>query len=119
MGKSEGGRNGQAVWPEKSCKLLLELLKNAESNAKYRGLNSEIMYIRHVQVNKAKLQSRRTFRAHGRSNPFASKPCQIELILEEKVNPVQIQETLKKTCISNKKPDPSILKHNTKINTCV
>merc|ERR1711959_434104 len=51
--KSEGGRNGQGVWPEKSCKLILNLLKNAESNAKFRGLDIQTMYVRHIQVNRA------------------------------------------------------------------
>merc|ERR1712224_908317 len=73
--KNEGGRNGQGVWPEKSCKFLMELLKNAESNAIYLGLDNKILYIRHIQVNRAALKCRRTYRAHGRINPFASSSC--------------------------------------------
>merc|ERR1712076_181489 len=54
----------QGRWPEKSCKYLLELLRNAESNA-------------------APKNRRRTYRAHGRINPFMSHPCHIEMILTE------------------------------------
>ncbi|KAG5221359.1 60S ribosomal protein [Salix suchowensis] len=66
------GRTGQAKepilkrkipgrWPEKSIKFLLRLLKNAESNA-----------------DKTR---RRTYRAHGRINPYQGHPCHVEIIL--------------------------------------
>ena len=34
--KNEGSTNGQARWPKKSAVFLLNLLKNAESNAEVR-----------------------------------------------------------------------------------
>ncbi|KAF2292880.1 hypothetical protein GH714_029574 [Hevea brasiliensis] len=34
-------------------------------------------------------QRRRTYRAHGRINPYMSSPCHIELILSEKEEPVK------------------------------
>jgi len=34
--KNEGSTNGQARWPKKSVEFLMELLKNAESNAEVR-----------------------------------------------------------------------------------
>lgn len=37
-------------WPKKSALVLLELLKNAESNADYLGLDIENMVIGHIQV---------------------------------------------------------------------
>lgn len=40
----------QGRWPKKSAKILLELLKNAESNAYYYGLDIEKMVIGHIQV---------------------------------------------------------------------
>lgn len=62
----------QGRWPEKSADFLLSLLKNAESNAEAKGLNIDILSIKHVQVNQAPKQRRRTHRAHGRINrtPF-------------------------------------------------
>ena len=35
--KAEGSTNGQGRWPVKSCKFLLDMLKNAESNAEVRA----------------------------------------------------------------------------------
>merc|ERR1712228_1062209 len=58
--------------------------KNAESNAEVKGLDTENLEIFHIQVNRAQKQRRRTYRAHGRTNPYMSSPCHIELILTEK-----------------------------------
>merc|ERR1712228_482671 len=74
----------QCRWPTKSCQFLLHLLKNAESNAEVKGLDTENLEIFHIQVNSAQKQRRRTYRAHGRTNPYMSTPCHIELILTEK-----------------------------------
>ena len=74
----------QCRWPTKSCKFLLHLLKNAESNAEVKGLDTEALEISHIQVNRAQKQRRRTYRAHGRTNPYMSSPCHIEMILSEK-----------------------------------
>lgn len=88
--------NGQGRWPVKSAKFILDLLKNAESNAEvciiilawhsfyffeYRfgtdygnlpiqvkGLDVDSLIISHIQVNQAQKQRRRTYRAHGRIN---------------------------------------------------
>merc|ERR1712228_360881 len=57
--------------------------KNAESNAEVKGLDTENLEIFHIQVNRAQKQRRRTYRAHGRTNPYMSSPCHIELILCE------------------------------------
>ncbi|RYR68523.1 hypothetical protein Ahy_A03g015020 isoform F [Arachis hypogaea] len=81
--------NGQGRWPVKSAKFILDLLKNAESNAEVKGLDVDALYISHIQVNQAQKQRRRTYRAHGRINPYMSSPCHIELILSEKEEPVK------------------------------
>ncbi|KAL2111821.1 hypothetical protein VUR80DRAFT_9209 [Thermomyces stellatus] len=73
----------RARWPVKSAEHLLTLLRNAESNADAKGLDSSNLIIKHIQVNQAPKQRRRTYRAHGRINPYMSSPCHIELILTE------------------------------------
>merc|ERR1712046_501425 len=78
----------QCRGPTKSCKFLLHLLKNAESNAEVKGLDTENLEISHIQVNRAQRQRRRTYRAHGRTNPYMSSPCHIEMILSEKANSI-------------------------------
>nr|ABZ04230.1 ribosomal protein rpl17 [Lineus viridis] len=74
----------QGRWPKKSATFLLQLLKNAESNAEYKGLDTDHLMIEHIQVNRAPQMRRRTYRAHGRINPYMSSPCHIEVILAEK-----------------------------------
>jgi large subunit ribosomal protein L17e len=70
-------------WPKKSCDILLGLLKNAESNADIKGLDTDRLVIEHVQVNQAPRGRRRTYRAHGRIGRFMSMPCHVELFLTE------------------------------------
>ncbi|CAN0896143.1 60S ribosomal protein L17-1, partial [Linum grandiflorum] len=47
--KNAGHPNGQARWPAKSAKFVLDLLKNAESNAEVKGLDVDALHISHVQ----------------------------------------------------------------------
>ncbi|KAE8656356.1 60S ribosomal protein L17-2 [Hibiscus syriacus] len=95
--------NGQGRWPVKSAKCILDLLKNAESNAEVKGLDVDALYS-HIQVNQAQKQRRRTYRAHGRINPYMSSPCHIELILSEKEEPVKKEP---KTQMASSKPKKS------------
>ncbi|KAM0026142.1 putative ribosomal protein L22/L17 [Helianthus debilis subsp. tardiflorus] len=45
--------NGQARWPAKSAKFILDLHKNAESNAEVKGLDVDTLHISHIQLNQA------------------------------------------------------------------
>ena len=88
----------QGRWPKKSAEFLLQvcvarealhslpcqLLRNAESNAEYKSLDPDHLVIEHIAVQEAPHMRRRTYRAHGRINPYMSSPCHIELILSEK-----------------------------------
>merc|ERR1712139_728806 len=78
-----GSTNGQARWPKKSCEFILGLLRNAEANAEMKDLDVDKLFVSHIQVNKAVQQRRRTYRAHGRINPYMSAPCHIEMILSQ------------------------------------
>lgn len=73
----------QGRWPVKSVKFLLSLLKNAEANAEGKGLDTENLLIRNIVVNQAPKTRRRTYRAHGRINPYQGHPCHIEIHLSE------------------------------------
>merc|ERR1712240_755850 len=64
----------QGRWPVKSAEFLLHMLKNAESNAEYKGLDPDHLVVDHIQA----------YRAHGRINPYMSSPCHIEIALVEK-----------------------------------
>lgn len=74
----------QGRWPKKSAEFLLQLLRNAEANADYKGLDADRLVVDHIQVNRAQCLRRRTYRAHGRINPYMSSPCHVEVILSEK-----------------------------------
>merc|ERR1712225_137318 len=78
-----GSTTGQGRWPKKSCEFLLGLLRNAEANAEVKDLEMDKLFITHIQVNRAVAQRRRTYRAHGRINPYMSSPCHIEMILSQ------------------------------------
>jgi ribosomal protein uL22 len=56
----------KARWPVKSASFLIDLLKNAEANADTKGLDTANLVVKHIQVNQAPKQRRRTYRAHGR-----------------------------------------------------
>merc|ERR1711893_471077 len=93
----------QGRWPLKSAEFLLQLLKNAESNAEYKGLDPDHLVIEHIQVNHAPKMRRRTYRAHGRINPYMSSPCHIEVCLVEKEQTYARGEEVEKKKVSKKK----------------
>ena len=64
--KNQGWTQGR--WPKKSALILLHLLKNAESNAEVKMLNTDALVIDHICVQRAAKIRRRTYRAHGRIN---------------------------------------------------
>merc|ERR1712118_326295 len=84
-------KHTQGRWPEKSVKMLIGLLKNAEANAESKNLDTEKLVITHIACNR-----RRPSRAHGRVTPYQSSPCHIQLFLEEKEEKVEKAETTKK-----------------------
>merc|ERR1712047_56643 len=53
-------------------------------HAEYKGLDADHLVVDHIQVNRAPKMRRRTYRAHGRINPYMSSPCHIEVVLVEK-----------------------------------
>ena len=53
------------------------------------------LVVKHIQVNQAPKQRRRTYRAHGRINAYMASPCHIEIIVVEKDEPVTKAEETK------------------------
>ena len=76
-----------------------------QSNAELTGLDVDSLVIEHIQVNKAPKMWRRTYRAHGRINPYMSSPCHIEMILIEKeqIVPKPEEEVAQKKKLSQEK----------------
>ena len=71
-------------WPVGSVRYVLDLLKNAESNAESKGLELDTLVVLHAAANAAPKGRRRTFRAHGRINAYLSHPAHIEIVLGSK-----------------------------------
>lgn len=46
----------QGRWPKKSAEFLLQLLRNAESNADNRGLDVDRLLVEHIQVSLSNLR---------------------------------------------------------------
>ena len=70
-------------YPEKSIRIMLNLLKNAKANAEVKKLNIEKLVIKNVFVNVAAEGRRRTYRAHGSINAYCSSNCHIDIVCEE------------------------------------
>merc|ERR1711908_195498 len=87
--KNAGSTNGQARWPKKSAEFVLNLLSNAEANAELKSLEIDKLFVSHIQVNRAVQNRRRTYRAHGRINPYMSHPCHVELMLSQRETTVK------------------------------
>ena len=76
-------------YPEKSVRIMLNLLKNAKANAETKKLNIEKTIIKNVLVNHATEGRRRTYRAHGSINAYCSSNCHVDIICEELKEPVK------------------------------
>merc|ERR1719221_323880 len=87
-GQCRGTGCSQGRWPKKSCYFLLDLVRNAEVNARSKGLKKQSLYISHIAIQRARQGKRRRRRAHGRINPFNSHPCHIEMFVEERAQKV-------------------------------
>lgn len=74
----------RARWPVKSAEFLLGLLKNAEANADTKGLDTGNLVVKHIQVNQAPKQRRRTYRAHGRVSTNLSQHFTVRAEADEK-----------------------------------
>jgi len=92
----------QGRWPEKSCKIVLGLLKNAESNAEFKNLEMDNLVITHIQTQRARHGRRRTYRAHGRINAYQSSPVHVELLLAEGDETVEKPATEKTVKLTKK-----------------
>jgi large subunit ribosomal protein L17e len=83
MCKNVHHHNGR--FPEKSCKHVLNLLKNLKANceSEKKMLDPAKCKITHVCVQRATKGRRRTYRAHGRISPYLSSNCHVEFHVTE------------------------------------
>lgn len=70
-------------YPVKTAKKIIELIKQAEANAEYRGLNIDGLKIIHAATQKGMKIKRYIPRAFGRSSPRFQQLTHVEIVVEE------------------------------------
>ena len=82
VGHRKGKKFGAGRYPKKTAGVILDVLRQAQHNAEYKGLDSENMRIVHISSNRGMTREGFRPRAHGSSSPFNHETVNIEVILE-------------------------------------
>ncbi|HMF33665.1 MAG TPA: 50S ribosomal protein L22 [Candidatus Lokiarchaeia archaeon] len=82
------GMGGLFKWhsgrfPEKAARMILQVVQNTESNAEYKGLDTERCRIIHAAAQKGRTIKKYIERAHGRSTPYFNILSHVEIVLLE------------------------------------
>lgn len=72
------------AYPLKAASHMLKLLENAEANAGFKGLDTEMLFIKHIQAKKARPIRGFLPRAMGRATPHDTTTTHIEVWLDER-----------------------------------
>ncbi len=75
---------GPGGFPQKACKLILQVIENAENNAEYKGLSVENMYIAHISAYKGREIKGFIPRAMGRATDWNEQTTNVEIIIAER-----------------------------------
>ncbi|RLE82671.1 MAG: 50S ribosomal protein L22 [Thermoprotei archaeon] len=71
-------------WPVKAAKEILKVLKNAEANAEYKGLDTTRLWVVHAAAHKGLKIRKYIPRAFGRATPYFQQLVHVEIALMEK-----------------------------------
>lgn len=75
---------GPGRFPKKVALSVLQILRNAESNAEYESLDTDRLYIKVAASSRGRLRKASMPRAHGRATPWNEQTTHIEIILAER-----------------------------------
>jgi len=83
-----GHRAGLSGWdagrfPQKAARGILTVVKSAEANAEYKGLDSDRMQIVHSLARRGRVIEGRMPRAMGRSTAKNTSTATVEIVLQE------------------------------------
>ena len=78
----KGKKFGAGRYPQKVAHAVLDVIKHAQHNAEYKGLDSENMRIVHLSSSRGMTVEGFMPRAHGRSTPFNHETVNVEVVLE-------------------------------------
>jgi len=70
-------------YPQKACRFILDVLKNLEANAEYKGLDVDKLVIVHAQAKMGRKIKKFVPRAFGRATPWFQQLTTVEFIAEE------------------------------------
>jgi large subunit ribosomal protein L22 len=79
LSKAYAGR-----YPVKVAENILKVLESARSNAEYKGLDTERLYIKHISALRGRVIRGILPRAFGRASPHNTLTTNIEVVLEER-----------------------------------
>ncbi len=82
VGHRKGKNFGAGRYPQKVASYILDVIKHAQHNAEYKGLDSENMRIIHISASRGMTTQGYMPRAMGRSTPFNHETANIEVVLE-------------------------------------
>ena len=86
--KKVGHRKGAQGWPSgrypvKAAAEILKVLENAESNAEYKGMDTENLIIEHISSHRGMVIRGAIPRAFGRVTPFNTPTTHVQVVLVE------------------------------------
>lgn len=86
--KKVGHRKALEGWPSgrypvKAATQILNILKNAESNAEYKGMDTENLKIEHISSHRGFVIKGGIPRAFGRVTPFNTPTTHVQIVLGE------------------------------------
>ncbi|MFZ0699232.1 MAG: 50S ribosomal protein L22 [Thermoplasmata archaeon] len=75
---------GPGRFPKKVAKNVLQILRNAESNAEYESLDTDRLYVKVAASSRGRILKASMPRAHGRATPWNEQTTHIEIVLAER-----------------------------------
>jgi large subunit ribosomal protein L22 len=75
---------GPGRYPKKVAKSVLAVLKNAEENAEYDGLDAERLFVKVAASARGRILSAYMPRAHGHADPWNEQTTNVEIVLAER-----------------------------------
>ena len=75
---------GPSRYPKKVAKNVLAVLRNAEQNADYEGLDAERLYVKVAASARGKIRTAMMPRAHGHGDPWNEQTTNVEIVLAER-----------------------------------
>ncbi|MHB8586013.1 MAG: 50S ribosomal protein L22 [Thermoplasmatota archaeon] len=82
--KHKSSAGGPGAFPVGSAKAVLRVLKDAESNAEYKGLDPDDLVVWHTAAHRAAPIQGMMPRAHGRAGAWNKSTSHIEIVLKER-----------------------------------